>query len=262
MDRKVSMTIRTKILSILLTGQLITGCASAPAFRAHPQLEMRSRSIMTPQLIPPDIRIYELTAGGDRNLKADWCSAGQENVLKSIKEAFKEKQIEVKMMPVDKDIEEELEDIQALYRAVSTSIILHTYNQEFLFPEKQKYFDYTIGPIDNILKKFNTDALIFVYGIDRISTAGRQALIGGAILIGALIGVGLAVAAPPSFFIPSVGSPVLIGMEAISVALVDSSGTILWYSVKNISGGDDLRDYESCANLVKDIFSDFPELKK
>lgn len=273
------MTIRTKILSVLLASQLITGCASTPAFRAHPQLEMRSRNIMTPQLIPADIKIYELTAGGDSNLKADWCSVGQENVLKSVKEVFKEKQTELRMIPIDKDIEKELEDIQALYRAVSASILLHVYNQNLLLPEKQKNFDYSIGPVDKILQKYNTDALIFVHGVDGISTSGRKTAIAGAIVIGVLLGaaVGAATAsagaaasgggfslAPthgPIIFFP----PIFVSggiMRAISVALVDSSGTVLWYSIKRISGGDDLRDYESCKDIVKDIFSDFPELKK
>lgn len=233
-------------LSLLSLLFVAFGCAP-PAYRAHPELEIRSKNITTPQLIPPDMKIYELTAGGVKELRDDWCSTGRENVLKSLMEAFKEKQIEIKMIPIDKDIEEELEDIQALYRAVSTSILLHTYNKQFLFPEKQKNFDYSIGPVDKILQKYNTDALIFVYGIDEISTGGRKALTAAGIVIGAFTGI---------MVVPRAG------MTAVSVALIDSSGTVLWYSVKGSGGGHDLRDYESCANLVKDILSDFPNLKK
>lgn len=225
---------------------VVFGCAP-PAYRAHPELEMRSNNITTPQLIPPDIKVYELTAGGVQELRDDWCSTGKENALKLLIEAFKEKQIEIKMIPIDKDIEEELEDIQALYRAVSISILLHTYNQNFLFPEKQKNFDYSIGPIDKILHKYNADSLIFVYGSDEISTGGRKALTTAGIIIGAFTGV---VITPRA------------GITALSVALVDPAGTILWYSIKGSQGEHDLRDYESTANLVKAILSDFPGLKR
>jgi hypothetical protein len=45
----------------------------------------------------------------------------------------------------------------------------------------------------------------------------------------------------------------------ISIALADSSGTILWYCVKGSRGDHDLRDPTSAAKLVDALLSGFPE---
>lgn len=224
----------------------ISGCAH-PTYRAHPEFELRAKNINTAHLAPPDVKIYELTAGGLKELRDDWCRKGVENIQKALKEAFKEKQRELKIIPIDKDLEAEWEEILALYKAVNASILWHTYNEKSLFPEKRKYFDYSLGPIDKILRKYHADALIIVWGTDEISTGGRKALAVAGIAVGIFTGIP---AVPRS------------GVTAVSIALVDSTGTIIWYSVRGSQGGYDLRDYESCAQLVKDILSDFPNLQK
>ena len=221
------------------------GCAPK-IYRAHPELEMRSKDIKKPGLISPNVKVLELTAGGIRELRDDWSIRGEENVLRAITENLEEKQIEIKALTVDEDIQEEMEDIQALYRAVSISIILHTYGP-FVFPEKKKNFDYSIGSIERILEKFGSDALIFTYGFDEISTKGRKALKVASIVAGAFTGV---VIMPRS------------GITVVSVALVDASGTIFWYSIKGSEGGYDLRKHKSTSKLVKDILSGFPRLGK
>jgi hypothetical protein len=226
---------------------LFIAFACAPkAYRAHPQLEMRAKNVKHPGLVRPDIDICELTAGGVRELRDDWCEIGETCVLKAMVENLSGKEIKIKTLEVGKDIEKEVEDIQPLYRAVSLSIQLHTYGP-YLFPEKKKNFEYSIGPIDGILQKFGADALIFVYGIDEISTAGRKALKAASVVVGAFTGV---VVMPRS------------GMTILSVALVEAPGTILWYCIKSSQGGYDLRKPKSASDLVENVLRDFPRLGK
>lgn len=225
---------------------LLIGCAPL-SYRTHPEFETRSKNIKSPQLIPPDVKIYKLTAGGVPELIDEWCSTGKENVLKAITESFKDKPTKLQIIPIDKELEEELEDIQALYRAVCTSIYLHTYYGLTSFPEKKKNFDYSIGPIDKILQKYGTDTLVIVYGRDEISTGGRQALQATSVLLGALTGVYMHVRA---------------GITAMSVAVIDPSGSILWFCTKSSEGGHDLRNYESAEGFVKDVFSNFLKSEK
>lgn len=232
-------------LALLCLLFIAFGCA-AKTYRAHPELEIRSKAIKNPGVISPDVKIFELTAGGIRELRDDWRKKGEENVLSAVTESLREKEIEIKTLTVDEDIQEEMEDIEALYRAVSISIILHTYGP-FVFPEKKKNFDYSIGSIERILEKFGSDALIFTYGFDEISTKGRKALKVASIVAGAFTGV---VIMPRS------------GITVVSVALVDASGTIFWYSIKGSEGGYDLRKHKSTSKLVKDILSGFPRLGK
>jgi len=233
--------------SILLLVLLSLGCAAQKAYRINPEFESHARSVTTPQLIPPDIKIYELSAGGVEELIDEWSAKGKENVTKSIIDELSDKEVEIKTASLDEELKGELEEVQALYMAVHNSILLHTYNTNNLFPDKQKNFDYSIGPIDKILQKFNSDSLIFAYGYDQISTGGRKALMVLGMLLGAATGVYVA----PSY-----------GVTAVSVALVDSSGTVLWYNVNANAGSFDLRDEKSCRSLVKGLLRDFPQIKK
>lgn len=99
---------------------LAAGCATTTK-TIHPEFETRSRDIKTAGLISPDIKIYELTAGGLRELKDDWCAKGKENVQRAVIECLREKPLEIKPISIDKEMEEEVEEIYALYRAVSAS---------------------------------------------------------------------------------------------------------------------------------------------
>jgi hypothetical protein len=239
----------TKYLFLLLCLCLLWGafgCASVAPYRAHPEFEMRTKNIKISGLLSPDIKIYEFTAGGVRELRDDWCAQGRENIQGALIQCFQEKTLEIKPITMDKEMEEEMEDIYALYRAVSISINTHTYG-DFKFPEKMKNFDYSIGPIDKIMQKHSTDALIFVYGFDEISTGGRKALQAVGVIAGALTGV---VVIPRS------------GITVVSAAMVDPSGTILWYNIKGSQGGYDLRNPESSANLIRAILADYPGVRK
>ena len=225
---------------------LAFGCAGVAPYRAHPEFEMRTENIKTSGLLSPDIKIYEFTAGGVRELRDDWCAKGRENVQGALIQCFQGKPLEIKPITVDKEMEEEMEDIYALYRAVSISINTHTYG-DFKFPEKMKTFDYSIGPIDKIMQKHGTDALVFVYGFDEISTGGRKALQAAGIIAGVLTGV---VVMPRS------------GVTVVSAAMVDPSGAILWYNIKGSQGGYDLRDPQSATNFIRSIVFDYPGVKK
>jgi hypothetical protein len=230
---------------------MAVGCA--PIIKTvHPQFEMHAKDIKTLGLLSPDIKIYEFTAGGIRELRDDWCAKGKENVQRAMIECLTEKPLEIKPITTDKEMEEEMQEIYALYRAVSNSINLHT-RGENKFPEKEKNFDYSIGSVEKILKRYGGDALIFVNGIDEISSAGRQALKAVGIIAGiaaAAAGVGGAIIIPRS------------GITVVSIALVAPSGTILWYNIKASEGGYDLRNPESATKLVRDVFSDYPGAKK
>jgi hypothetical protein len=227
------------------------GCAPLTK-TVHPEFETRTKDIKTAGLLSPDIKIYEFTAGGMRELRDDWCAKGKENVQRAMIECLGQKPLEVNPITIDKEMEEEMQDIYALYRAVSTSIILHT-RGENKFPEKQRNFDYSIGSVENILKKYGGDALIFVTGFDEISSAGRQAL--------KAVGIIASVAAAAAGVYGTVIIP-RSGITIVSVALVDPSGTILWYNIKGSEGGHDLRDPQSATKLIREIFSDYPGANK
>lgn len=249
------MRISSKKILILVSGLCLLfmafGCA--PIMKTvHPEFQIRAKDIQTAGLLSPDIKIYEFTAGGMRELRDEWCTQGKENVQRALIECLREKPFAIKPIILDKDMEDEMEDIYALYRAVSASIVLHTQGDN-RFPEKVKNFDYSVGSVENILKRYGVEGLIFVTGYDEISTAGRKVLK----VVGIIASVALAAAAG--------GGPVIAprsGITLVSVALVDPSGSILWYNIRGTQGTHDLRNPESTSKFVRDVLSNYPEGRK
>lgn len=243
------MTVRIKILSLLLAGLLFAGCASVSPYRAHPSLEERGKVIKTVVVLPPRVEVFQLTAGGIKEKMDEWSAEAKKNVMTAIEgELTGRPGLLIKPLSEDslpREVESDLEETQALFDAVNASIIFHTYGPpEQLFSDKIKGFDYSLGQEVEGLRILEADALLLVRGVDHISTEGRKALQTGAVLLGALVGV---VVVPRG------------GVAAVSIALVDAhSGSILWYNFKGSAGGHDLRDPTSAASLVKGLLKDFP----
>ena len=238
---------RFVVLAIVIL--LSAGCVTTPdwyrkyqqPYRAHPELDRRARTVRVVGLLPPDIKIYELSAGGVSELRDEWSAAGREAVVQGLTEVFSERGIAIRPLVVEPALQRPVEDVTVLYRAVSSSIIEHTYKQ-YPFQTKLENFDYSVGSLDPLLQRHQADAMVIVYGIDEISTNGRKALRGVGLVLGAVTGQ------------PVVSS----GMTALNIALVDRSGTVLWYKIAGDSGGFDLRDAKSAKAFVQRLVADFP----
>ncbi|HWP35247.1 MAG TPA: hypothetical protein VNM66_06600 [Thermodesulfobacteriota bacterium] len=242
-------------LALLAAGLLPAGCVTTgpPSqqaalrtlyhlpYRTHPQLAQRSKAIRVAAVVQPDIRIYALSAGGVEELRDDWSAAGRENVIRALKETLAAQGVELRTPAADDDSRETLEELHALFRVVSLSILTHTYPSEHAFLTKVEHFDYSVGPVDRLLQKSRADALILVYGFDQISTGGRKTLQA----VGAIL--------------PFVGGP-RAGLTGLSMALVDRSGTVLWYKIDASEGRHDLRDADSARRFVAGVLTDFPRL--
>jgi hypothetical protein len=164
-------------------------------------------------------------------------------VLKGLVGVFEARGVVLKPLAIDRAMQAPLEDVTALYRAVSYSIVEHTYKR-FPFQTKLENFDYSLGPVDDVLKRSRADALVIVYGIDQISTTGRKALRGVGLVLGSVTGQ------------PVVSS----GTTALNIALVDRSGAVLWYNIAGQDGGYDLRDPASARAFVQRLVADFPSV--
>lgn len=224
--------------ALLVGASLIgSGCAGAPAaYRKNPQFDSSCKNLKTYGLVKPRVEVCEISAGGVPELRDDWCAAARGNLVAALERKFSSKMINLKTIEPDVSTSQEFEEVSALYKVVSYSIKAHTYFAPNIFPEKVDKFDYSLGPINGLLERYGCDGLIFVYGYDEISTAGRKTLMAAGMVVGALTGV---YTGPRG------------GVTTIDVALVDASGTILWYSFQ-----------AQGASLVERVMSDFPECRK
>jgi hypothetical protein len=106
-----------------------------------------------------------------------------------------------------------------------------------------------VGSLETILKSSGGDALLLVYGVDQIATAGKKALNA----LGTITGT--AVAALTGVYT----GPRMEGTR-MRMALADRNGTVLWYN--NYNGVYDLRDVESSSNIIRLTLEDFPGIAK
>jgi hypothetical protein len=197
-----------------------SGC-TPQAYRSHPEFEKRAKNQVVLGLMPSEVKIYEVSGVGLVELRDDWSIIGKRYLVQALKENLKERGYRVRLIIVDSEIEEEINEIEALYRSVNKSIRLHTYGPQ-VFPEKKKNFRYSLGPVGRVLKKFETDSLVFVHCVDHVLEAGEEAV--------------------------------------VSVAVADSSGTIIWYCVKGFRGENWLRDPNRAAEMVESILAEYPEV--
>jgi hypothetical protein len=199
-------------------------------------------------VIPLKVDVYQVTAGGVKEKMDEWCTQAKRNLLTAIEDELKLRPLlNIKSFPeilMSEDRKINLEQTGALFEAVNSSIIIHTYGQPVhRFPEKIQNFDYTLGPEVRQLSS-QTDALLLVRGVDNIATAGRKAVQAGSVILGALVGVQVT---------PN------MGVTAVNLALVDANtGEVLWFNFHASSGDHDLRNPLDTTALVIDILKDFP----
>ncbi len=242
---------------VLFIGLLLSGCVPPSPFRAVPDFQDRARAIKTVVLLPPRVEVFQVDAGGVKEKMDDWTAQAKKNIVDAVQEEIRSTgNMATKVLPDGSFSEEEkasLEETEALFDAVSTSVRLHTYDPQgegqYLFKEKIKNFDYSLGPEVQRLPGQGSDSLLVVTAVDHVWTGGRKALQAVGIILGLAAGAATHVAVVP----------VLGGGTALTVALVDAhSGSILWYDVAASGSGYDLRDAASASGLVKELFKDFP----
>jgi len=209
------------VFSITYLLLLVTGCA-LDAYRMHPEFGIRAVSIQKPVLIPPEVGMYELSSGGVIMLRDDWSSVGRKNLQNAILGYFKDKQYNVKLIEMDSQTAREMKEVQALYRLVHKTMDQHAFGHHQNRGTNDR-FDFSVGSLEEILQKLDADAMIFVTGYDQVFNTGHKAL--------------------------------------IDFAVADSSGTILYYSVKGTTQGEDIRDPVSTGALIRDLLSSFPGME-
>ena len=200
---------------------LVAGCA-LDAYRMHPDFDARAGSIQESVLLTPDFSMYELSSGGAVMLRDDWSSVGRKNLQNAIMQNFKDKQYNVKLVEMDTQTATEITKVQTLYRLVHKTMDQHTFGP-YQHMAAKNGFNFSLGSLESILQKLGADAMIFVTGYDQVYDSGRKAL--------------------------------------IDLAIADSSGTILYYTVKGTTQGKDLRDPASTAALIRDLLSSFSRME-
>ncbi len=217
---KSSLINHLGLIGVVIIISLLLGGCIQQAYRTHPEFNTQIKTISKPLLVSTEVRIAEVQNVGGEALREDWSESGRAYAQKAILEVFKIKKYQISpLIEIDPQTQRDLDALQPLYRAVKKSIRHHVYGTQ-PFPEKIRRFEYGLGSLEDILSRFDSNAMVFVYGYHRVSKS----------------------------------SP----MTIFQIALLDSAGNLSWFSMKGSKGKFDLRNYESVHQLVQDMLIPLP----
>jgi len=234
------MNFRDRSLSLILIALAVAACSQTKAFYGSETLKSRPAEARV-LLMPPDIELYELTAGGMPDPKADWTATARSHVAAALREELvgKKAKLLVYERPVDSPSKEYTHNqLIKLHEAVGAAILRHKYISSLALPSKGDKFDWGLGRGANVLsQEYDTQYALFIYLRDSYASAGRVAVIVGA----ALFGVG----------VPG-------GRQVGFASLVDlHGGEVVWFNRLESATGD-LRSPEPARKAVKELLSDLP----
>ena len=189
-------------------------------------------------LLPVEIQLGELNAGGLFERRADWTELGRTHMRNALQqELSKIRGRLVRTRDVDQD--EKQIQIMKLNDAVGRSIHMHQYAGPLQLPTKREDFRWTLGADVRYLKqKYNTDYAFFVSMRDSYSTTGRVAVIAVAALFGVAVHG---------------------GQQSGFASLVDlETGDVVWFN-RLVRGTGDLRTANAAQESAKILLNSFPK---
>ena len=225
-----------RLPALLLTLLVVAGCATAPT---NVQQIDRLESVKeNPRvlLMPPDIRYYQISAGGIAEPHAEWTSAAQTNFAASVAAYADRIGTELVVMD-DSDLTQDEIRYNKLHEVVGTTVLVNHFGMLTL-PAKDGTFDWSLGPgIADVAKDYDADYGLFVFYRDEQATGGRVAL---AVLAAAA------------------GAYMSAGNEYGFASLVDlRTGDLVWFNVV-VAGSGELRDPDGADTAVARLFQDMP----
>lgn len=227
-------------LWLLLLVALMSGCAQTTTLLRDKNWH-RAPGTVRVVIMPPDVQLSELTAGGLLEPKADWTEQGRQHVAAALDQQLQAKGATVVPYPPPAGGgEDEAADDQLikLHDAVGGAILVHKYFPIFALPTKGDRFDWTLGAsVKQLQARAAADYALFVLFRDSYASTGRVALIVGA----AIVGVG----------VPG-------GRQVGFASLVDlHTGDVLWFN-RLINPAGDLRTPEPATKAVQSLLVQLP----
>jgi hypothetical protein len=207
----------------------LSGCV-APK-KVITDYDQRIAKVKAIGILAPDIEYYELSAGGIREKNDTWSEQANRNVVDALTTELTNKGFEVKVIAREGALKQSMDEILGLFSSIAWSYQQHVVAVRYvdLFPHKVEFFDYSVGPVDEILDAYHVNALCLVDGIGQGN----------------------------SFF--------LRGSTVILIGLVDRTGALLWYepyAMPEAHTTTDIRDADEVKKRIKKMIAKMPEVPK
>jgi hypothetical protein len=225
---------------LLAAGALaLSACAPMAVQRQAQQLERKAGEEPKVVVMPLDVELSELTAGGVQEPHAEWTEAALKNMHAALEDQAQQYKVRLFDYQGQRGTPEDQAtclDLVKLHRAVGNTVLLNHYNPMFQLPSKGAKFDWSLGPeAAAIARTQRADYALFIYVRDSYASSGRVAVMVVAAMFGAV--------APG-------------GTQVGFASLVDlKSGDIVWFNRLARAEGD-LRTPKAAAETVKVLISD------
>jgi hypothetical protein len=225
------------IIAVATAGCVVPG---TDAVATADKLQRRAADLKV-LLMPADIVLAEVTAGGMTEVNAEWTAAAKEYSQIALKDFLEKRnaQLVAYQEPSDPEQARLNEQLVKLHAAVGASIVLHQFLSPLQLPSKKTGFHWSLGSDVRALAIENgADYALFVHIQDSYASAGRVA---AQVFMAVLFGVA----------VPG-------GVQSGYASLVDlRTGEIVWFN-RLARGTGDMRKPEAARETVEFLMSKFP----
>lgn len=226
-------------VALLVLVVLLSSCATTRNFSSTDALAVRQGE-GTVTLMPPNVRLNILTAGGVLEPQAEWTEEAQQHVSQAVSDFLEQHNLDVVtfLPPNTNDPDfDRVNELLNLNSAVGRAIQQHKLVTPL--PSKADVFDWTLGRDVALIKsRTGADYGLFISFTDSYSSAGRVAV---------------------QVFAAFLGVAVPGGEQLGFASLVDlQTGDVVWFNFLKSSIGD-LREQEPASEAVELLLASIPK---
>lgn len=187
-------------------------------------------------LMPVDVELFSLSAGGVPEPRADWTEQAQKNLQQELQ--HQRSNLAGQVGALAPELADPLAELGALHGAVAQTIFNHHIQGAGKLPTKNGELRWTLGgAVKELQAKSQADFALFIWIRDSYASPERKA----AMLALALLGVVLTGGA-------QVGYASLVNLN---------DGQVVWFNGMMRSSGD-LREAKSAGETVQTLLKNFP----
>lgn len=232
----------------IVTGAALALTLTAPAFAQAPSKNLAPGFTALAKdaklvIMPVDVELFSLSAGGVAEPKADWTASAHEHMKTAL--AAKSQKIGLAAQRMEENAADEFGEQVGLQAAVARSIALHHgVGGGWALPTKEGKLEWTFGDtMKPIADKTGAQYALFIWVRDSYASAERKA-------------------AMAAIAILSLGRVVLgTGVQNGYASLVDlRTGQVVWFN-RLFSTTGDLREAKPAADTVDQLLAGFPALQ-
>ena len=228
-------------LVVLLTTVVVSGCAEVN-FQTIAKLQ-RGTSDLKVLMMPIDIELSEITAGGVRQPNANWTALAEQHINTALTgklQARNALMVPYKAPEAGSTNAHAHTQLVKLHQAVGASIVLHNALPHLRLPTKVKNDDWTLGPeVRRLAAGTGAEYALFVHIRDSYASEGRAAVMVLAILFAGAVLHG--------------------GSQVGFASLIDlRTGDVVWFNqLARVEG--DLRTAQAAEESVAVLLQNFPK---